>query len=81
MVAGVIRLTVRVAANGCNLVVIKRDEVQPKSAGPDRSEEGRKGPGADFVMGQRIRLLTLFHLPNRSKTAALLTAVRARTFM
>ena len=33
---GHLRLTVRVAANGCNFVVIKRDEVQPKGVGPDR---------------------------------------------
>ena len=33
---GRLRLTVRVAANGCNFVVIKRDESQPKTFGPER---------------------------------------------
>ena len=33
---GHLRLTVRVAANGCNFVVIKRDEAQPSGVGRAR---------------------------------------------
>src|SRR5271157_2240936 len=46
-----------------------------------KGSQGGKGSGAGFVMDRRSRLLTLFHLTNRSKAAALLTAVRARRFV
>src|SRR5271157_3129079 len=46
-----------------------------------KGSQGGKGSGAGFVMDRRSRLLTLFHLTNRSKAAALLTAVRTRRFV